>query len=56
MDAIEDGNRLPPPPGCPKAMYGMMIRCWYVEYIEIGQFEWWCQIVRPYTTAKLIKR
>ena len=33
MDAIEDGNRLPPPPGCPKAMYKLMMKCWYVKYV-----------------------
>ena len=31
MDAIEDGNRLPPPPGCPKAMYKVMMKCWFVK-------------------------
>ena len=27
---IDSGYRLPPPPGCPKVMYRMMIKCWYV--------------------------
>ena len=24
------GYRLPPPPGCPKPMYKLMMQCWYV--------------------------
>ena len=27
---IENGFRLAPPPGCPRLMYELMIRCWYV--------------------------
>ena len=30
LEKIDSGYRLPPPPGCPKAMYRMMIKCWYV--------------------------
>ena len=26
---IDDGCRLPPPPGCPKAVYELMIQCWW---------------------------
>ena len=25
---VDRGYRLPPPPGCPKAMYELMIQCW----------------------------
>ena len=28
MESIEKGVRMPPPPGCPKAMYSLMIQCW----------------------------
>jgi len=28
MKLVERGYRLPPPPGCPKAMYELMINCW----------------------------
>ena len=30
IEKIDTGYRLPPPPGCPRAMYRMMIKCWYV--------------------------
>ena len=29
IEKIDSGYRLPPPPGCPRAMYRMMIKCWY---------------------------
>ena len=28
MRLIDEAYRLPPPPGCPKAMYSLMIQCW----------------------------
>ena len=28
MDMLERGLRLPPPPGCPKDIYAIMIKCW----------------------------
>ena len=28
MEQIDKGMRLPPPPGCPKAVYSLMIQCW----------------------------
>ena len=28
MKLVDRGYHLPPPPGCPKAMYGLMIKCW----------------------------
>ena len=27
---VDKGIRLPPPPGCPKEMYRLMIQCWLV--------------------------
>ena len=27
---VEKGIRLPPPPGCPREVYKLMIECWYV--------------------------
>ena len=30
VEKIESGYRLPPPPGCPRAIYKTMIKCWYV--------------------------
>ena len=30
MKLIDTGFRLPPPPGCPRSIYEMMIQCWYV--------------------------
>ena len=29
MERVTSGYRLPPPPGCPKALYRLMIQCWY---------------------------
>ncbi len=28
MKLVMSGYRLPPPPGCPKAVYSIMIQCW----------------------------
>ena len=30
MEKIDNGNRLSPPPGCPRTIYRAMIKCWYV--------------------------
>ena len=31
---LPTGYRLPPPPGCPRDIYQLMIQCWYVlQYI-----------------------
>ena len=32
---VESGYRLPPPPGCPRAVYQLMIDCWYVNFTTI---------------------
>ena len=31
---VDSGYRLPPPPGCPKPMYKLMMKCWYVFIIS----------------------
>jgi len=31
MQLIGSGFRLPPPPGCPRPLYGLMIHCWHTE-------------------------
>ena len=31
MKQVDRGYRLPPPPGCPKALYELMIQCWWVS-------------------------
>ena len=31
IEEVDRGYRLPPPPGCSRAIYTVMIRCWY-EY------------------------
>ena len=33
MRLVDSGYRLPPPPGCPKPMYKLMIQCWYVPLV-----------------------
>ena len=30
LKLVDRGYRLPPPPGCPKALYELMIQCWWV--------------------------
>ena len=29
MKKIDSGYRLPPPPGCPRKIYDLMIKCWW---------------------------
>ncbi|XP_019855617.1 PREDICTED: ephrin type-A receptor 4-B-like isoform X2 [Amphimedon queenslandica] len=36
---IEDGYRLPPPPGCPRSLYELMISCWNPEASRRPSFE-----------------
>ena len=31
IEKVDDGFRLPPPPGCPRTIYRVMMKCWYVE-------------------------
>lgn len=33
IEKIDSGYRLPPSPGCPRAMYRMMIKCWYASSV-----------------------
>ena len=33
---IYSDERLPPPPGCPKAIYSLMIACWYIDFVNIS--------------------
>ena len=37
MEKIESGYRLPPPPGCPRSIYRMMVKCWYVCDLQLKQ-------------------
>lgn len=30
FEKVTEGYRLPPPPGCPKEIYNLMISCWLV--------------------------
>ncbi|XP_062503039.1 ephrin type-A receptor 4a-like isoform X2 [Corticium candelabrum] len=32
MKMVEAGYRLPPPPGCSRAIYDLMIRCWHPDH------------------------
>ena len=38
LEEVESGYRLPPPPGCPRAIYRLMMKCWYVGYAVIRQY------------------
>ena len=31
---VESGSRLAPPPGCPRALYSIMMSCWYVGIVK----------------------
>jgi len=30
LAVLDEGGRLPPPPGCPRKLYEIMMSCWYV--------------------------
>eukprot|EP00118_Oscarella_pearsei_P009442 m.54442 g.54442 ORF g.54442 m.54442 type:complete len:154 (+) comp34372_c0_seq1:67-528(+) len=32
LESLEMGRRLPPPPGCPRIIYAMMIDCWHPDH------------------------
>lgn len=34
IKAVDAGKRMPPPPGCPRAVYQLMMKCWYVGLIK----------------------
>ena len=36
MQLIESGCRLAPPPGCHRALYRLMIHCWWVHGVNMG--------------------
>ncbi|KAL5488568.1 hypothetical protein EMCRGX_G017527 [Ephydatia muelleri] len=38
MGYLEKGGRLPPPPGCPRAIYQLMVLCWHPEKISRPSF------------------
>ena len=35
LKLLEENYRLPPPPGCPRAIYDLMIQCWWVGVVII---------------------
>ncbi|XP_065899301.1 uncharacterized protein [Dysidea avara] len=39
LQKVDAGYRLPPPPGCPRAIYRVMIRCWDPEPKSRPQFQ-----------------
>ena len=30
IELVDSGQRLPPPPGCSRIVYELMIKCWFV--------------------------
>ena len=34
-EKIQSAYRLPPPPGCPRSVYQIMINCWYIATMHI---------------------
>lgn len=39
LHQVEHGYRMPCPPGCPKALYDIMLECWRKEEMERPTFE-----------------
>ena len=37
LELVESGFRLPPPSGCPKEVYKLMIKCWYTHNLSALQ-------------------
>ena len=35
LEYVQKGYRLPPPPGCPRQIYQLMIDCWYGDVVDI---------------------
>ena len=33
ISKVDSGFRLPPPPGCPRDIYHIMIQCWYSQRV-----------------------
>ena len=46
IEKIDSGYRLPPPPGCSRAMYRMMMKCWYV--ISYCNMYCYCSYINTY--------
>lgn len=37
IEKVDAGYRLPPPPGCPRMIYELMIQCWYDSQVaQVG--------------------
>ena len=34
LEKVGTGYRLPPPPGCPRMIYKLMIQCWWVRFMH----------------------
>ncbi|XP_065899418.1 ephrin type-A receptor 8-like [Dysidea avara] len=48
LSLISNGYRLPPPPGCPRALYHTMIQCWHPDYHQRPNFSaLLCAISQP---------
>ena len=43
MQLIESGCRLAPPPGCHRALYRLMIHCWWVHGVSMGAWSMGCE-------------
>ena len=39
LHQVENGYRMPPPPGCPQALYDIMQECWKKDENERPTFE-----------------
>ena len=35
VQLVQTGHRLPPPPGCPRMVYSVMISCWYAQPLTL---------------------
>ena len=43
---IRKGHRLLPPPGCPRYIYGLMIKCWWVVHAYVFANSTLCNLLR----------
>ena len=46
MQKLDRGYRLPPPPGCPRAIYRIMVKCWCALSILISRNPFYWSICR----------
>ena len=51
---INSGARLRPPPGCPRAVYKLMMECWYAHNPIMLYIVYMCMFVSRYVCTLLL--